>query len=164
MTTSKLKTTTAGKPTDPGAAAGTKGKVKLNPTAVWVGGGMILLIAGGVAWYLMKKKKGTKITVGNNLVSRTAGRATNVPVAAGFRCTSSSYPLAYGTCHPDVMVLQRYLKSMNMNLGRSGKGRDGVDGQFGPLTRSAAQKQLGKDSFEKSDIEGMKKALTFVGK
>ncbi len=152
MTTSKTKTQTKG----PGNASGEE--VEVDKRAIWIGGGIILVLGGVAIWIIAKKKKERKRSGLSTTTSSGASAASG-----RFRCTSSSYPLQYGTCHTDVGILQRYLKSFNHPLGTSGKNRDGVDGQFGPMTRTAARKQLGKESFLASDIEGMKKALNFVG-
>ena len=136
--------------------------VKMDSKVIWIGGGIVLLVGGGVAiWYMMKKKKEKETQ--SEIATASAASSGRSTASRGFRCTSSKYPLTFGTCHPDVNILQRYLKSLNMNLGRSGRNRDGVDGQFGALTKAAALKKLGKDTFQATDIEGIKKALNFVG-
>lgn len=150
----KVKTTT-GQPIKKGKA---KSKV------IWIGGGAILLIGGGVAvWYFMKKKKEQKARKEIAAISAGSSRPRSSS-GGGSWCKSYGYPLNYRTCHPDVGVLQRYLRSMGANLGRTGPNRDGVDNQFGQLTRTAAQQKLGKDSFGQSDIIGIKNSLKFVGK
>ncbi|MDN5201244.1 hypothetical protein QQ008_07720 [Fulvivirgaceae bacterium BMA10] len=139
-----------------------KGNVSIDSKTIWIGGGIVLLVGSGVAiWYFIKKKKGKEAQ--NEITTASAASNGRSSVSGRFQCTSTKYPLTFGTCHPDVGILQRYLKSLNMNLGRSGMNRDGVDMQFGALTKAAALKKLGKDTFQATDIEGIKKALNFVG-
>jgi hypothetical protein len=74
-----------------------------------------------------------------------------------FRCLSKKYPLTLGNCNPDVAILQRHLKRLGADLGTTGKQRDGVDGNFGPLTQAAALNHLGKDTFTPQDINTLRK-------
>ncbi len=128
---------------------------------VWMSGAAVLLIGGGLTtWWLLKKKnQKSQLVPLAATVKTTSSPASRAP----FQCLSRQYPLHYGTCHPDVSILQRYLKSLGMNLGKSGRKGDGVDGQFGKLTLAAAQKKLGKEVFAQAEIEGFKKGLQFVG-
>lgn len=75
-----------------------------------------------------------------------------------FRCANTDYPLSYGTCHPDIKILQRYLKSLGADLGSYGDS--GVDGRFGSLTLKAAQAKLGKPSFDRTAIRQLKERLS----
>ncbi len=133
---------------------------KLDSKVFWIGGTLILLAGGGVAyWYLEKKKKSREeahtMTPSFNPAENTSNK--------GFKCINQQYPLTYGTCHPDVSILQRYLKALKMDIGRSGRNRDGIDGQFGALTQAAAKKKLGKERFSTTDLIGIKNALKFIG-
>lgn len=120
-----------------------------------IGGVALLVLAGGgyAIYYFRKKKKET----GSYFGGSGGGKS------GGFSCTSSTYPLSFGTCHPDVGILQRYLKKIyKADLGSYGKNKDGVDEQFGNLTKQAVLKHLKKDSFTEKDIAGMKAALKIV--
>jgi peptidoglycan hydrolase-like protein with peptidoglycan-binding domain len=91
--------------------------------------------------------------------SSTSSGSSTKPVI-----TKTGYPIKYGSRHPDVKILQRYLKIYKEDLGKTGPKRDGVDGQFGPKTSRAAQKRLKKTVFTQADIAGMRKALSSLGK
>ena len=120
-----------------------------------IGGVALLVLTGGgyAIYYFRKKKKDTGSYLGGS-----TGRKSG-----GFSCTSKSYPLSFGTCHPDVGVLQRYLiKTYKADLGSYGKNKDGVDEMFGKLTKDAALKYLKKESFTEKDIAGMKAALKLI--
>lgn len=122
-----------------------------------IGGVALLVLAGGgyAIYYFRKKKKETGSYFG--------GSGGDGKKSGGFSCTSTGYPLSFGTCHPDVGVLQRYLKkAYKANLGSYGKNKDGVDEMFGNMTKQAALTHLKKDSFTEKDIAGMKAALKIV--
>lgn len=140
---------------------------------IWIGGTIIVLAGAGITiWYIRKKKKGeTDFEMQENSSGSTLSKLPNSPVKSKitvtprFRCISRSYPLSYGTCHPDVEVLQKYLlSSFKEELGKSGRSKNGVDGMFGNKTKQAAKRRLGKESFTSSDIVGMKSALKVVGR
>ena len=120
-----------------------KDTVKITGISLFTGC-LILAGTGFAVWYYMKKRKGKKA----NFEVSSAGRTS---YGGGFSCMSRSYPLAYGTCHPDVKILQRYLISQHEDLGNGG-----ADGKFGKLTEKAAKKALGKTSFSKSDVSKLK--------
>ena len=136
---------------------------------IFIISGSVLLVGAVVfvVWYVKRRKK--KDQKGEDEVvfatvsgsgSSTASSTHHRPGSTKpFRCVSRSYPLQFGTCHPDVMVLQRYLKSLKANLASSGSKRDGVDGKFGSMTQKAAMGKLGKSSFSSTDIKGMKLTL-----
>jgi len=157
---------------------------------IYIIGGIALLVivAGGYAIYRIRKKK--KIEANPNLATpgfggsssivshkNASGNSSSTSASSGssnthtggaprrgrFSCSSSSYPLSYGTCHPDVGILQKYLvKSFKANLGNYGRNRDGVDEKFGNATEKAALKHLSKTSFSQKDIQSMKSALKFI--
>lgn len=141
---------------------------------LWLILGGLTLVLGGVGyWYYRKRKKqqeGFQMGIGNTnstlgVVSSggSSSSSTGITRPSRFRCTSSSYPLQYGTCHRDVKVLQAYLlKIYKAAIGASGRNKDGVDGMFGNKTSRAAKKHLGKASFSKEDIEGMRKATKMI--
>lgn len=140
---------------------------------IWIGGTVIVLVGAGVTiWYIRKKKMGdadmetpedSQSPALSNLSDTP--KKTRLSVTPRFRCVSRSYPLNYGTCHPDVEVLQKYLlSSFKEDLGKSGRNKDGADGMFGNKTKQAAKRRLGKESFTSSDIVGMKSALKVVGR
>ena len=109
---------------------------------LYIGG---VLLIGGLSFWLydtVQKKKQAQTSF-TNRENRSA---------TGFSCISDSYPLDYGTCHPDVKKLQTYLIQKGHHLGSSGSKGNGVDGQFGSLTKKAASAELGKISFEQSEI------------
>lgn len=148
-------------------------KSKNNDKTLWIIIGITTVALGGVGyWYYRKRKKkqeafpmGIEDTISSmGIVSpRSSGNSSSSSSSSTrpsrFRCSSSSYPLQYGTCHRDVKVLQSYLsKVYKADLGRSGRNKDGVDGMFGNKTNRAAKKHLQKTSFSKQDIEGMKTA------
>jgi LPXTG-motif cell wall-anchored protein len=122
-----------------------------------------ITVMGGAAylWYRKRKKNEND----QMLLETSDDTPQSIPktaVRSRFRCINQQYPLTYGTCHTDVELLQQYLKIYNEDLGRSGRNKDGVDGRFGSKTVKAARKRLGKDSFTKKDIEGMKISLKMI--
>jgi hypothetical protein len=140
-----------------------------------VGGIILVLAIGGFSWYYFsKKKRGNEAPSDDddNLDIPLGGTPPFAPVRDTPRSTSTStsnstssskYVIKRGSRHPDVKVLQRYLKYYKEPLGRSGPKRDGVDGIFGKLTAKGAQKRLGKTSFTRSDIQSMKNTLKLLG-
>ncbi len=131
--------------------------------------GFILLVVAGAsygAYYLVQRKKKTGSYMGGGTSGgggSTKTRTSTTRASTGTQYTNKSYPLRYGTVHPDVAVLQRYLKTTyNANLGSYGKNRDGVDGHFGNVTKNAALKHLRKQVFTEKDIAGMKTALKII--
>lgn len=119
-------------------------------------GGVALLVLAGAGYgfyYFRKRKKETGSYLGG---SGSTGRKSG-----GFNCTSKDYPLSFGTCHPDVGVLQRYLKK-TYKAALGSYGQAGVDEKFGKLTKDAALKHLKKDSFTQKEIAGMKAALKLI--
>tara|TARA_R110002072_G_scaffold169279_2_gene322903 strand:- start:2721 stop:3170 length:450 start_codon:yes stop_codon:yes gene_type:complete len=133
-----------------------KSQSKNNKKLFIIGGVALLVLAGaGYGFYYFRKRK--KET-GSYMGGSTGGKKSG-----GFSCTSKSYPLSFGTCHPDVGVLQRYLKkTYKADLGSYGQNKDGVDEMFGKLTKDAALKYLKKESFTEKDIAGMKAALKLI--
>ena len=153
---------------------------KKNKDILVVGGVIVVLAGAAITYYVMSKKKEKKqiasassSTTGTFIPSSTSSYQTPpfIPSSSGTSSsgskppqTKSGYPIKYGSRHPDVKVLQRYLKIYKEDLGRSGPKRDGVDGIFGPKTSRAAQKRLKKAVFTTTDIAGMRKALKSLGK
>lgn len=152
-----------------------------NKDLLVVGGVIVVLAGAGLTYYLMTKKKDKKISQNANGTSTTTTTTTSsgsgtsytppfVPVSSGSssgtrpNTPKRGYPIKMGSRHPDVKILQRYLKIYKEDLGRSGPKRDGVDGIFGPKTSRASQKRLKKTVFTSADIAGMKKALKSLGK
>lgn len=151
-----------------------------NKDLLVVGGVIVVLAGAATAYYFMTKKKEKKEA---ELASDSSGVTTVASGSSSYQTppfipsssTSSSsstkpvitktgYPIKYGSRHPDVKILQRYLKIYKEDLGKTGPKRDGVDGQFGPKTSRAAQKRLKKTVFTQADIAGMRKALSSLGK
>mgnify|MGYP001197746279 CR=1 FL=1 len=137
---------------------------------LWLVIGVTTLVLGGVGYWYYRHRKGKEemlfFSTDDNPQTTTATKNTKpVTVSSRFRCSSRSYPLSYGTCHKDVEVLQAYLKNIyKAELGSSGKANDGVDGMFGNKTNKAAKLHLGKTSFARQDIEGMKTAMKTIRK
>ena len=137
-------------------------------TKIWlISLGTILV---GISGYLYFKKKknspfGQPFLPPDKNPDRTGSpNATNADAHPGkFRCSSTTYPLNYGTCHKDVAILQEYLKKVfNANLGNYGPNRDGVDAKFGSTTLLAAQKHLNRSAFSKPQIQGLRASLKYI--
>jgi len=144
-------------------------KPKKGEHKIWIGIGVgAFAILGIVGYRYYKKRKEKKTLLGfiapsNDAVSRAVPTATTSFRPKRFRCTNKDYPLRYGTCNKDVQILQSYLlKTYKAALGSSGRNKDGVDGMFGNKTNKAAKIYLGKVSFSKNDIEGMKTAIKTI--
>ncbi|MCB9448696.1 MAG: peptidoglycan-binding protein [Flavobacteriales bacterium] len=114
-----------------------KSKVKIPNAVIWTGAG-IAVVAGIWFFFLRDKDKGALNSI-KSVASSLGG---------GFRCISRDYPLTYGTCHPGVEKLQRYLNKMGASLD--------VDGKFGPKTRDAAIRYLKSEKFDQSFIDTLK--------
>ena len=116
---------------------------------------LVIVVGAGYTYYRFRKRKKAQ----DSSQGKSSRVATKKP--SGFRCTHSSYPLSYGSCHPDVAMLQRYLKQRyQAHLGSYGKS--GVDGRFGALTKQATLKHLGKSSFTERDMHAIKNASKFM--
>lgn len=151
-----------------------------NKDLIVVGGVIVLLAGGAITYMYLKKKKESKtadvaaadpsspqiIPIHTTIPTSSGGSSSGASSSSTPRITYNKrgYPLKYKTRHPDVKVLQTYLKIYKENLGRSGSKRDGVDGVYGPLTLKAANKRLGKSEFSEKDIIGMRKAIKMMGK
>lgn len=120
-------------------------KTNLPKALGWVSAGLAVV---GIAWLLFFKDKD------KNLLESMRSAASSF--GSGFKCTSKEYPLNYGTCHPDVAKLQRYLKMKGADLGDGGPNKDGADGKFGKTTRKEAIRLLRSDQFGKSFIDKLK--------
>jgi len=140
---------------------------------IFVVGGVIVLLAGtAITYYYVSKKKQKKEELVNTTDSSAIKTVSSVSHTPPFVPISTKKPLItkssniikIGSRHPDVKVLQRYLKIYKEDLGRTGPKRDGVDGIFGPKTAKASQKRLGKTVFTQADMVGMRKALLSLGK
>ena len=154
--------------------------MKKNKDLLVVGGVIVVLAGAATAYYFMTKKKEKKeaelasVSSGVTTVASGASSYQTPPFIPSTSTSSSSstkpvitktdFPIKYGSRHPDVKILQRYLKIYKEDLGKTGPKRDGVDGQFGPKTSRAAQKRLKKTVFTQADIAGMRKALSSLGK
>lgn len=145
-------------------------KMKIKPW-MWVTASFVVISSiGALIWYRKKKKKEEEedgeisgsyaaVTSASTSSHRPGNRPKQSTSRGPFRCESRSYPLAYGTCHPDVAILQRHLKNLKADLGTSGTQRNGVDGKFGTMTERAAKAKLGQISFSKADIAGLTNTL-----
>ncbi|MEP0271429.1 MAG: peptidoglycan-binding protein [Balneola sp.] len=145
-------------------------KSKIPSKVIWVGGMIILLAGTGLTIWYIRRKKSQQVSALSDKDSKDhltmlSAKPKRTITTPRFKCISKSYPLNYGTCHEDVEILQRYLRtSFKEDLGKSGRKKDGVDGMFGPKTKQIAEQRLGKTSFTASDIIGMKSALKVVGR
>lgn len=141
-----------------------------------VGGVILVLAIGGFTWYYLSKKQDNPAPNDDANLESDDPTSTSIFTTPPFRptstnasvstSTSSSSSAVYikrGSRHPDVKILQRYLKYYKEPLGRTGPKRDGVDGIYGKLTERAARKRLGKTSFTRSDITSMKNTLKVIG-
>ncbi|WP_027393167.1 LPXTG cell wall anchor domain-containing protein [Aquimarina latercula] len=149
-------------------------KPKNDDKSLWIIIGVTTLVLGGVGyWYYRKRKKKSAMFPGgaedldreiaSTIANNTTRRSTITRRPTRFRCNSSGYPLAYGTCYKDVKILQSYLSKIHKaDLGSSGSNKDGVDGMFGNKTNKAAKKHLQKTSFNKQDIDGMRTAIKMI--
>ncbi len=133
---------------------------KKNAT-LWIGLGVIGLL-GGATYWLVKKRKEKEEAELLGITDDSSKEVKKMVRTSRFRCVNKGYPLSYGTCNADVKILQRYLKIYKEDLGSSGKNKDGVDGMFGSKTAKAARKHLGKVSFTKKDIDGMKTSIKII--
>jgi hypothetical protein len=133
-----------------------KNKSKINKKTLLIGGASLLAAAGigyGVYYFFFRDKEDEAYSDEGSGSRRKSTKTF----------TSTSYPLSYGTDHPDVGVLQLYLKkTYHANLGNYGENKDGVDSKFGKVTKDAALKHLKKAVFTEKDIAGMKAALKFI--
>ncbi len=125
-----------------------------------VSGVIVVLASAAATYYYMKKKKSATNSPGTN----TAFMNAKSSIAANALINKNGYPIKPGSRHPEVKILQRYLKIYKENLGTSGSKRDGVDGIYGSKTAIVAQKRLKKTVFTQVDIAGMRKALLSLGK
>lgn len=142
-----------------------------------VGGIILVLAIGGFMWYYFSKKKQgnpapnddanmeSDDPTGTSIFTTPPFRPTspNTSVSTSTSSSSSTIYIRRGSRHPDVKILQRYLKYYKESLGRTGPKRDGVDGIYGKLTERAARKRLGKTSFTRSDIKSMENTLKVIG-
>lgn len=140
-----------------------------------VGGIILVLAIGGFTWYYLSKKKKEQqnapsedTSIDTDIFNTTPFKPspstnTSSTSSSNSSSSSSSFYIKRGSRHPDVKILQRYLKYYKEPLGRSGQKRDGVDGIYGKLTAKGAQKRLGKTSFTRSDIISMKNTLKLLG-
>lgn len=143
-----------------------------NKDVLVVGGVIVLLAGAAITYYYISKKKQKKENLVNTNDSVDSETSTSVIKTPPFVSISTKKPpttkpgilIKIGSRHPDVKVLQRYLKIYKEDLGRTGPKRDGVDGIFGPKTAKASQKRLGKTVFTQADMAGMRKALLSLGK
>lgn len=129
-----------------------------------ISGTLLALSTAAIGYYYYRKKKQTKIQNDGDAINYQTPPfvgANGLPKSIN---SNKNYPIGLGSRHPDVTILQRYLKIYKENLGRSGPKGDGVDGIFGQSTLQAAKKRLQKTVFTKADILGMRKALKSLGK
>jgi len=140
--------------------------LKPKSSTIYIVGGLILLAtAGGLYWYYQnrkRKKTEASLEVTDDLSTIPDYQTPPiVPVTTKPKTTttSSGVVIKAGSRHPDVKILQRYLKNRGAYLGRSGKNKDGVDGIFGPLTAKAALQITRKTVFTSKDIQKYKATL-----
>lgn len=154
-------------------------KTIVNPPSFWsqhkvlilVGSATILVGGALTLFYFRRKKKieAKKIdepvnvstpTIASSLPVSTTPAITTPPyVATSPSISAPTITIKYGSKHPDVRILQRYLKSKGQYLGKFGPRKDGIDGHYGRKTLAAAKKVFGKTIFTSSDIQNMKNKL-----
>ena len=142
------------------------GTPKAQGKKVFIIGGAValILVAGGITYYFLRKRDKKNPSFWGKWETSKNANIPSKSSANPFRCTSQSYPLIFSTCHPDVVVLQRYLKhKYKADLGTYGKNKDGIDGKYGRKTQEAARAKLQKDAFHENDIASMKAALKKMG-
>ena len=122
-----------------------------------IGGGLILATAVGITIWLVRRKRKQKVQSWAN-TSTPSPTPARTNTGTGF-CKSRDYPLGYGNCHPDVIILQTALKALGANLGTYGPNRDGIDGKFGKVTLQAVQSRFGKTIVTREDMEKVKAGL-----
>ncbi|EDP94677.1 hypothetical protein U8527_06945 [Kordia algicida OT-1] len=146
-------------------------------TPIIIGSVVVVLTGIGIAYYVMSSKKKkerdktTKMSETTVSIPTIPSRYSTPPYTSSSTRTttptgtsSSRIVVKYGSRGSLVRVLQRYLKTLNADLGRTGAKRDGVDGAYGPKTAKAAKSKLNKTTFTATDINNMKKALQTLGK
>jgi peptidoglycan hydrolase-like protein with peptidoglycan-binding domain len=125
--------------------------------------GVVILICftAAIVAHVTSNESGEPDGTGDNDGNaETKASITNALRSANrFRCLSKKYPLSIGNCHPNVIILQRYLKKMGADLGNTGTQNNGIDGNYGPLTQAASLKYLKKDVFNQQDIITLRKNL-----
>jgi len=130
-----------------------------------VSGLIVLATAGGLYWYYQnRKRKKTEASLEvtddlSTIPDYQTPPIVPIPTKLKTTTTSSGVVIKAGSRHPDVKILQRYLKNRGAYLGRSGKNKDGVDGIFGPLTAKAARALTGKTVFTAKDIKKYKSTI-----
>ncbi len=139
---------------------GSKDTIKIDDKKLAIVGGVLMVgLMGFVTWLVIKNRKKKD---GKTFSKSDTGKATLRASfgGGGFKCTrTSGYPLEYGTCSPEVAVLQRYLLKKGAALGSTGPGRNGVDGRFGKKTESALDKIMGKKSIGREEMKTIKNGL-----
>ena len=122
----------------------------------------VIGVAGTGAYYGYRWLKSWKEKRNQSAAPTTTRKTTSRPrsTSSGW-CKSTSYPLSYGNCHPDVKWLQGYLISkFGADLGNYGPQRNGVDGKFGSKTEQALKKHLGKTVITQQHIAVLKQGVT----
>ena len=126
-----------------------------------IGGGVFITacIGAGIWYYRRKAKQKKRQTTHYASAPRTPVRTTTYTRPPSGFCKSSSYPLGYGNCHPDVKVLQRALLALGADLGKYGPNRDGVDGKLGNKTLTALKAKTGKTLVTTEDMKRLRGVL-----
>ena len=122
-----------------------------------IGGGIVLATVIGIVIWQVRKRNKPKVWTSN--VPPTVPPAPVRGAGVGGFCQSRDYPLRYGSCHPDVTVLQTALKALGVNLGTFGPNRDGIDGKFGRVTENAVLSRIGKKVVSEADMDRVKAGL-----
>lgn len=146
-------------------------KATISPWVI-ISGLSVLGLGGGAYWYLTRDNKVDKTSSdilalpNTNLSypkSQKSKKYTPKQGSKGLQSKHITPYIKYGSRHPDVKVLQRFLIFKKANIGRTGSNRDGVDGIYGPKTLRAAKQYLKKTQFSRKDINGMKVSLKKFG-
>lgn len=105
--------------------------MKYNKNTILIAAAAVLVIVAAV-WIYKRRKKGASIIP---FYSRPAAGSID-----------EDKVLNEGSRGPEVSALQEMLVNAGQNIGTTGPAGDGVDGIFGPLTKSALQAITGLDA------------------
>lgn len=119
-----------------------------------IGAGIFLAALTGVVIWQVRKRRQSRVYP----APPSPNSSPHPPRPSGF-CQHRDYPLRYGSCHPDVVPLQRALKYLGADLGNFGTHRDGIDGKFGNRTLAALKARFGRDSVSQADMSRVQATL-----
>ena len=104
------------------------------------------VVGGGLLIYALIRRWNNQRAIRNqNNNSSNGGSTNNTPATPK---GDDKLPLKKGSYGEKVKVLQDSLvKKYNQNLGTSGPNKDGVDGDFGPITETAVKNVQARDDY-----------------